>query len=161
MSAIIFSSPTCEPCKALKPVFDDLKDISTYANPIQITADAVHSLASAFGMLSAIDVSALNKIPWGDMEDFASEGGKFVLANSGGGSFALSKDTTDNIKKMATNTEAMVKLNNTMAKLLKEGFFGGETTCQMKLYIDGKDVSTSMKRYHDNTKGGNPDGGNK
>ena len=26
MSAIVFSSPTCEPCKALKPVFDDLKE---------------------------------------------------------------------------------------------------------------------------------------
>lgn len=132
-------------------VFDDLKDISTYANPIQITANAVQSLANAFASLSSIDTSALTKIPWDDMEDFASEGGKFVLASSGGGSFALSKETTDNIKKMATNTEAMVKLNNTMAKLLKEGFFGGETTGQMKLYIDGKDVSTSMKRYKSNT----------
>jgi hypothetical protein len=142
-------------------VFDDLKDISSYANPIQITADAVQSLANAFASLSSIDTSALTKIPWGDMEDFASEGGKFVLASNGGGSFALSKETTDNIKKMATNTEAMVKLNNTLVKLTKEAFFGGETSGQMKLYIDGKDVSTSMKRYHDNTKGGNPDGDNK
>ena len=137
-------------------VFDDLKDISSYANPIQITADAVQSLANAFSALSSINTSQLKQIPWGDMEDFAEEGGKFVLANSGGGSFALSKDTTDNIKKMATNTEAMVKLNNTMAKLLKEGFFGSGETSQMKLYIDGKDVSTSMKRYHSNTKGANP-----
>lgn len=139
-------------------VFDDLKDIASYANPIQMTADAVQSLANAFDSLSSIDTSALTKIPWGDMEDFASEGGKFVLASSGGGSFALSKETTKNIEKMATNTEAMVKLNNTMAKLLKEGFFGGETTGQMKLFIDGKDVSTSMKRYHDKTKGANPGG---
>ena len=136
-------------------VFDDLKDISSYANPIQITADAVQSLANAFASLSSIDTSSLKQIPWGDMEDFASEGGKFVLASSGGGSFALSKDTTDNIKKMATNTEAMVKLNNTMAKLLKEGFFGGETS-NMKLYIDGKDVSTSMKRYNSNTQNQDP-----
>ena len=136
-------------------VFDDLKDISSYANPIQMTADAVQSLANAFASLSSIDTSALSKIPWDDMEDFASEGGKFVLASSGGGSFALSKDTTDNIKKMATNTEAMVKLNNTMAKLLKEGFFGGETS-NMKLYIDGKDVSTSMKRYNSNTQNQDP-----
>jgi hypothetical protein len=139
-------------------VFDDLKDISTYATPIMATAVAVDALASAFGRLGNIDVAALNKVPWDDMGDFASEGGKFVLANSGGGSFALSKETTKNIEKMATNTEAMVKLNNTMAKLLKEGFFGGETTGQMKLFIDGKDVSTSMKRYHDKTKGANPDG---
>jgi hypothetical protein len=138
-------------------VFDDLKDISSYANPIQMTADAVQSLANAFASLSSIDTSALTKIPWGDMEDFASEGGKFVLASSGGGSFALSKETTKNIEKMATNTEVMVKLNNTMAKLLKEGFFGGETS-NMKLFIDGKDVSTSMKRYHDKTKGANPGG---
>ena len=135
--------------------FDELKDISGYANPIQITADAVQSLANAFGALSGINTKALNDVPWGKMGDFASEGGKFVLASSGGGSFALSKDTTDNIKKMATNTEAMVKLNNTMVKLLKEGFFGtSETTSQLKLYIDGKDVKQSLKRYTDNTKGG-------
>ena len=136
-------------------VFNDLKDISNYASPIMATAVAVNALASAFGRLSGLDVSSLNKIPWDDMKDFASEGGKFVLASSGGGSFALSKDTTDNIKKMATNTEAMVKLNNTMVKLLKEGFFGtSETTSQLKLYIDGKDVKQSLKRYTDNTKGG-------
>jgi hypothetical protein len=136
-------------------VFDDLKDISSYANPIQITANAVQSLANAFASLSSIDTSALTKIPWGDMEDFASEGGKFVLASSGGGSFALSKETTDNIKKMATNTEAMVKLNNTLVKLTKEGFFGGETS-SMKLYIDGKDVNSSMKRYKSNTQNQDP-----
>ena len=136
-------------------VFDDLKDISSYANPIQITANAVQSLANAFASLSSIDTSALTKIPWGDMEDFASEGGKFVLASSGGGSFALSKETTDNIKKMATNTEAMVKLNNTLVKLTKEGFFGGETS-SMKLYIDGKDVNHSMKRYKSNTENQDP-----
>ena len=132
-------------------VFSDLKDISSYANPIQTTANAVQSLANAFASLSSIDVSSLKQIPWGDMEDFASEGGKFVLASSGGGSFALSKDTTDNIKKMATNTEAMVKLNNTMAKLLKEGFFGSGETSTMKLYIDGKDVNSSMTRYKSKT----------
>lgn len=137
-------------------VFDDLKDISSYANPIQITADAVQSLANAFAALSGIDTSALKQIPWGDMEDFASEGGKFVLANSGGGSFALSKDTTKNIERMATNTDAMVKLNNTMAKILKEGFFGGETFTS-KLYLDGKEVNQSMKRYKDNSRGGDPD----
>jgi hypothetical protein len=136
-------------------VFDDLKDISNYANPIMQTAMAVERLANAFGALSSIDTSALTKIPWGDMEDFASEGGKFVLASSGGGSFALSKETTDNIKKMATNTEAMVKLNNTLVKLTKEGFFGGETST-MKLYIDGKDVNSSMKRYKSNTQNQDP-----
>jgi hypothetical protein len=128
-----------------------LMQTAALSGAISITANAVQSLANAFGSLNGINTSALNDIPWGDMEDFASEGGKFVLASSGGGSFALSKDTTDNIKKMATNTEAMVKLNNTMAKLLKEGFFGGETS-SMKLYIDGKDVNSSMKRYKDNTK---------
>lgn len=137
-------------------VFDDLKDISSYANPIQMTADAVQSLANAFASLSSIDTSSLKQIPWGDMEDFASEGGKFVLASSGGGSFALSKDTTDNIKKMATNTDAMVKLNNTMAKLLKEGFFGSGETSTMKLYIDGKDVNSSMTRYKSNTENQDP-----
>jgi hypothetical protein len=136
--------------------FGDLKDISNYANPLMATAIAVDALANAFSRLGGINVSALNKIPWGDMEDFASEGGKFVIASGGGGgSLAVSKDTADNIKKMSTNTEAMVKLNNTMAKLLKEGFFGAETS-RMSLYIDGKSVNTSLKRYKDNTKATNP-----
>lgn len=140
-----------------KDIFAKIKDISNYSNPIQITANAVWSLAKAFDALSGIDTTVLKRIPWSDMEDFASEGGKFVLASSGGGSFALSKDATDNIKKMATNTEAMVKLNNTMAKLLKEGFFGAsETTSKLKLYIDGKDVNTSLKRYTDSNKGRTP-----
>jgi hypothetical protein len=92
------------------------------------------------------------------MEDFASEGGKFVIASGGGGgSLAISKDTADNIKKMSTNTEAIVKLNNTMNKLLKEAFFGGETS-RMSLYIDGKAVNTSLKRYKDNTKGSDAGG---
>jgi len=135
--------------------FDELKDISNFANPLMATAMAVDALANAFSRLGSINVSALNKIPWGDMEDFASEGGKFVIASGGGGSLAVSKDTADNIKKMATNTEAMVKLNNTLVKLTKEGFFGGETS-RMSLYIDGKAVNTSLKRYKDNTKAGNP-----
>jgi K+/H+ antiporter YhaU regulatory subunit KhtT len=136
-------------------VFDDLKDISNFANPLMATALAVDALANAFSRLGSINVSALSKIPWGDMEDFASEGGKFVIASGGGGSLAVSKDTADNIKKMATNTEAMVKLNNTLVKLTKEGFFGGEAS-RMSLYIDGKAVNTSLKRYKDNTKAGNP-----
>jgi len=135
--------------------FDELKDISNFANPLMATAIAVDALANAFSRLGSINVSALSKIPWGDMEDFASEGGKFVIASGGGGSLAVSKDTADNIKKMATNTEAMVKLNNTLVKLTKEGFFGGETS-RMSLYIDGKAVNTSLKRYKDNTKAGNP-----
>lgn len=140
-----------------KDIFAKIKDISNYSNPIQITANAVWSLAKAFDALSGVDTKVLKRIPWSDMEDFASEGGKFVLASSGGGSFALSKDATDNIKKMASNTDAMVKLNNTIARLLKEGFFGtSETTSKLKLYIDGKDVNTSLKRYTDNNKGRTP-----
>ena len=124
---------------------------------VDTASSAFINLASALDRLAAVDIQTLKDIPWGDMEDFASEGGKFVLANSGGGSFALSKETTENIKKMATNTEAMVKLNNTLVKLTKEGFFGGETS-SMKLYIDGKDVNHSLKRYKDNTKAGGPGG---
>ena len=127
-----------------------LTELSGIASLVDTAAFAFSNLASALNTLGSINTAALNQIPWGDMEDFASEGGKFVLASSGGGSFALSKETTDNIKKMATNTEAMVKLNNTLVKLTKEGFFGGETS-SMKLYIDGKDVSTSMTRYKSKT----------
>jgi hypothetical protein len=128
-----------------------LTELSGIASLVDTAAFAFSNLASALNTLGSINTAALNQIPWGDMEDFASEGGKFVLASSGGGSFALAKDTTDNIKKMATNTEAMVKLNNTLVKLTKEGFFGGETS-SMKLYIDGKDVNHSLTRYKDKTK---------
>jgi hypothetical protein len=133
-----------------------LTELSGIASLVDTAAFAFSNLASALNTLGSINTAALNQIPWGDMEDFASEGGKFVLASSGGGSFALAKDTTDNIKKMATNTEAMVKLNNTMAKLLKEGFFGSGETSTMKLYIDGKDVNSSMKRYKSNTENQDP-----
>ena len=92
-----------------KDIFEKLKDISNYASPIQMTADAVWSLANAFGSLSGINTKALSQIPWGEMGDFASEGGKFVLANSGGGSFALSKQTTNNIDKMARKGEESLK----------------------------------------------------
>jgi hypothetical protein len=89
--------------------FDSLKDISNYASPLQMTADAVWALSNAFGSLSSIDTSKLDDIPWGDMGEFASQGGKFVLANSGGGSFALSKQTTTNIDKMAKKAEESFK----------------------------------------------------
>jgi hypothetical protein len=135
-----------------------LTALSGIASLVDTTAFAFSNLASALNTLGSINTGALKQIPWGDMEDFASEGGKFVLAASGGGSFALSKETTDNIKKMATNTEAMVKLNNTLVKLTKEGFFGGETS-SMKLYIDGKDVNHSMKRYAAKTEKLGPDKG--
>lgn len=138
-------------------VFDDLKDISNYANPITATATAVDGLATAFGRLGSIDTKAINAMPWQKMAGFAKVGGKFVLASSGGSSFVLSKDTTDNIKKMATNTDVLIKLNDTMVKLLKEGFFGNsETTSKLKLYIDGKDVKQSLKRYTDNMDGRDP-----
>ncbi len=140
---------------AIGTLNSQLTALAGIASLVDTTAFAFSNLASALNTLGSINTGALKQIPWGDMEDFASEGGKFVLASSGGGSFALSKETTDNIKKMATNTEAMVKLNNTIAKLIKEGFFGGETS-SMKLYIDGKDVSTSMTRYKDKTQGINP-----
>lgn len=141
-------------------VFDDLKDISNYANPITATATAVDALATAFGRLGSIDTKAINDMPWQKMAGFAKVGGKFVLASSGGSSFVLSKDTTDNIKKMATNTDVLIKLNDIMVKLLKEGFFGNsETTSKLKLYIDGKDVKQSLKRYTDNMNGRDPKDG--
>ena len=144
---------------AIGTLTSQLTELSGIASLVDSAAFAFSNLASALNTLGSINTSALNQIPWGDMEDFASEGGKFVLASSGGGSFALSKDTTDNIKKMATNTEAMVKLNNTLVKLTKEGFFGSETS-SMKLYIDGKDVNHSLKRYAAKTDKLGPENGN-
>jgi hypothetical protein len=141
---------------AIGTLNSQLTELSGIASMVDSAAFAFSNLASALNTLGSINTAALYKIPWDDMEDFASEGGKFVLASSGGGSFALSKETSDNIKKMATNTEAMVKLNNTLVKLTKEGFFGSGETSTMKLYIDGKDVNSSMKRYKSNTENQDP-----
>ena len=131
-------------------VFDDLKDISTFATPIMATALAVDALANAFGRLSSIDVSALTKIPWDDMEDFAAEGGKFVLASSGGGSFALSKETTDNIKKLATDTKANVQISKNLQALL--GVLAESKDAAFSLNIDGRAVTDMIKRRQDNRK---------
>jgi hypothetical protein len=135
-------------------VFDDLKDISDYANPIMQTATAVEALANAFGRLSSIDVSALTKIPWGDMEDFASEGGKFVLASSGGGSFALSKESTDNIKTLAADTKANLQVSKNLQALIAVLADNGESATQV--VIDGKNIATMIQRRSDNIKARNP-----
>jgi hypothetical protein len=138
-------------------VFDDLKDISNYANPIMATAVAVDALANAFGRLSSIDVSALTKIPWGDMEDFASEGGKFVLASSGGGSFALSKDTTDNIKTLSTDTKANLQVSKNLQALI--AVLANEGSAGTQLIIDGRAVASMLERRDDNRRATKPTGG--
>jgi hypothetical protein len=86
------------------------------------------------------------------MTAFSAAGGKIVTtANSDGGSFTLSKETATNINRMATNTDAMVKLNDTMVRILQFGKFKDETA--YKLYLDGKQLNKSSVRYTDNTKG--------
>ncbi len=134
-------------------VFDDLKDISRYATPLMATAMAVESLANAFDRLSDVDVSSLNKIPWDDMEDFAKEGGHFVIAQSANKSFNITADTAKNIKtindnlgkdgtvlkvlnqsieyekQIARNTEATAELIAEMIKNSGQGY---------KINLDGK-----------------------
>lgn len=123
---------------------------SAMASQMDIAASAFENLASALDRLSQVDINSINNIPWTRMIAFAGAGGRITLAQGANNNFNISQDTAKNIEKMSTNTEAMVKLNNTIAKLLKEGFFGGETS-SMKLYIDGKDVSHSMTRYKSKT----------
>ncbi len=136
-------------------VFDDLKDISSYANPIQMTANAVQSLANAFASLSSINTSALTKIPWGDMEDFASEGGKFVLASSGQGSFALSKETANHIKelnqKSNKNFDTSILRQNDMVALLAANSvlleqIMNNTADGKAINLDGKKVNKGLLR---------------
>jgi hypothetical protein len=129
-----------------------LTQTSTIVGAIQSISDAMSGLALSLDSLSSIDTAAINQIPWVKMAVFGKSGGKIELTSAASKNLNLSKEASDNIKKMATNTEAMVKLNNTLVKLTKEGFFGGEAS-RMSLYIDGKAVNTSLKRYKDNTKG--------
>lgn len=139
-----------------KDIFEKLKDISNYSSPIQMTADAVWSLANAFGSLSAINTKALSEIPWGDMGEFASQGGKFVLANSGGGSFALSKQTTNNIDKMARKGEESLKelkynsdIQNKMVGILVGNLaalqqIAVNTAGDKQINLDGKNVNKNL-----------------
>jgi len=143
----------------LRALNEQLIITTSIASSIDVISAAFINLASALDRLASVNTKALNDVPWIRMTAFAGAGGRITLAQSANNAFNIAQDTAKNIEKMAGNTEAMVKLNNTMAKLLKEGFFGGETS-SMKLFIDGKDMNHSMKRYKDNTKNGGPNGGN-
>ena len=140
----------------LRALNEQLIITTSIAGSIDVISTAFINLAYALDRLASVNTKALNDVPWIRMTAFAGAGGRITLAQSANNSFNIAQDTAKNIEKMAANTEVMVKLNNTIAKLIKEGFFGGETTGQMKLYIDGKDVSTSMKRYQSNTQNQDP-----
>jgi hypothetical protein len=118
-----------------------LTQTSTIVGAIQSISDAMSGLALSLDSLSSIDTAAINEIPWVKMAVFGKSGGKIELTSSASKNLNVSKEASDNLKKISTNTEAMIKLNNTMVKLLKEGFFGGETS-KMSLFIDGKAVNT-------------------
>jgi len=139
----------------LRALNEQLIITTSIAGSIDVVSSAFLNLAYALDRLASVNTKALNDVPWIRMTAFAGAGGRITLAQSANNSFNIAQDTAKNIDKMAANTEVMVKLNNTIAKLLKEGFFGSESS-QMKLYIDGKDVSTSMKRYNSNTQNQDP-----
>jgi hypothetical protein len=140
----------------LRALNEQLIITTSIAGSIDVISSAFLNLAYALDRLASVNTKALNDVPWIRMTAFAGAGGRITLAQSANNSFNIAQDTAKNIEKMTANTEVMVKLNNTIAKLIKEGFFGSETTGQMKLYIDGKDVSTSMKRYNSNTQNQDP-----
>ncbi|CAB4143118.1 hypothetical protein UFOVP449_120 [uncultured Caudovirales phage] len=142
-------------------VFDDLKDISAYASPINATATAVDALANAFGKLSSIDISALDKIPWGDMEDFAKEGGSFVIAQSANKSFNITEDTAKNIaaqykklEEIATNNATLLKISEAIERLLLIQTTGEKQ--KLQLVIDGKPVTRMIERRADDATGTSP-----
>jgi hypothetical protein len=135
---------------AMGGLSSNLMSLAMVAPMMNIVSESFVNLASALDRLAQVDVNTINDMPWKSMALFSGAGGRITLASSANNSFNMTQNTAKNIEKLATNTDAMVKLNNTIAKLLKEGFFGGETS-SMKLYIDGKDVSTSMTRYKSKT----------
>jgi len=138
----------------LKALNEQLIITTSIASSIDVISSAFENLAYALDRLASVNTKALNDVPWIRMTAFAGAGGRITLAQSANNSFNIAQDTAKNIEKMAGNTEAMVKLNNTIARLLKEGFFGGESVSN--LYLDGKQISTSFKRYNSNTQGSNP-----
>jgi hypothetical protein len=140
---------------AMGGLSSNLMSLAMVAPMMNIVSESFVNLASALDRLAQVDVNTINDMPWKSMALFSGAGGRITLASSANNSFNMTQNTAKNIEKLATNTDAMVKLNNTIAKLLKEGFFGGETS-SMKLYIDGKDVNSSMKRYKSNTENQDP-----
>jgi len=140
-------------------VFDDLKDISSYANPIMQTAIAVDALADSFSRLSSIDVSALTKIPWDDMEDFAAEGGK-IITNVGTSATASTKSAAElnELKAINANTRQMVELTKAMQVIAAAQYqYATSKIAPIKLSVDGKTLSAATVKYENNTKGqGNP-----
>ena len=148
---------------AMGGLSSNLMSLAMVAPMMNIVSESFVNLASALDRLAQVDVNTINDMPWKSMALFSGAGGRITLASSANNSFNMTQNTAKNIEKLATNTDAMVKLNNTIAKLLKEGFFGGETS-SMKLYIDGKDVNSSMTRYKSKTENLGPtngDGGKK
>jgi hypothetical protein len=140
---------------AMGGLSSNLMSLAMVAPMMNVVSESFVNLASALDRLAQVDVNTINDMPWKSMALFSGAGGRITLASSANNSFNMTQNTAKNIEKLATNTDAMVKLNNTIAKLLKEGFFGGETS-SMKLYIDGKDVNSSMKRYKSNTENQDP-----
>jgi hypothetical protein len=57
------------------------------------------------------------------------------------------------IRTLNTNTMALVQLNANLQTLIQAGFFGTAGENKLSLYIDGKSVNQSLKRYDSNTKG--------
>ncbi len=141
-------------------VFDDLKDISSYANPIMQTAIAVDALADSFSRLSSIDVSALTKIPWDDMEDFAAEGGK-IITNVGTSATASTKSAAElnELKAINANTRQMVELTKAMQVIAAAQYqYATTKTAPIKLSVDGKTLANAAVKYENNNKAGKKPG---
>jgi hypothetical protein len=140
---------------AIGTLNSQLTELSGIASMVDSAAFAFSNLASALNTLGSINTAALTKIPWGDMEDFASEGGKFVLASSGQGSFALSKETANHIKelnqKSNKNFDTSILRQNDMVALLAANSvlleqIMNNTADGKAINLDGKKVNKGLLR---------------
>jgi thioredoxin 1 len=63
MSVYVFSSPTCEPCKRLKPVFEDLKEEFSTLQWIDVNIKEKPELAAKYNIkfVPAVTVVSINR----------------------------------------------------------------------------------------------------
>jgi hypothetical protein len=121
-------------------VFDDLKDISKYSNPLLATASAVSQLALAFKKLGSVNLDALADIPWMKMTAFAAAGGQIVVGASAKAMSPGNKSVANPSDKWIQNK--MVQMNGNLERVV------GRTQATM---VNTANTANQLKVLNTNT----------
>jgi hypothetical protein len=128
-----------------------LTQTSTIVGAIQSISDAMSGLALSLDSLSSIDTAAINQIPWVKMAVFGKSGGKIELTSAASKNLNLSKEASDNIKKMSTNIQANLQISKNLQALMAVLADNGKAAFQLN--IDGRAVTNMIQKRADDRKG--------